>query len=447
LSVDAAISRRAILAGACAALTSRLAPARGRLPVGGKLSLHVPWPLAGIDPHRVDDVAAGILGEALFDTLYWRDEAGNVTALLAEGEPEPDRDGLRVRVREGIVTGSGKPIDAREVIGSLSRARGAGARAWLSDVPSPTRVDALTVRFATKDAPKLTQALSSPMAAIVPLSFSAERPDGTGPFRAERRGDALVLTRNPRAARGPGLLDEIVVRSATELSGSLRAFESGADDVGWLGSGLHEPRAGAKPFDVGVIGWAILRSGQTGGGWDSPGVTQRIADGIPHARLSYLGLGAAWPAESLQGWAGPTAEILVRDDAPWLIELSRAVAATLSAPGHELTVKPVSPAEFSQRRERRAFALAVDVARPLAQGTLGALVGLATADRPQSAVDLVRHPPRLASGSVRNLTRTMKIGVLGEIRIQGGRIAELALPPSARGGWDLGLATKNRSRP
>lgn len=445
--ISPACSRRSVLAGALAALAipvAGVAEARGRLPVGGRLALRVPWPLASIDPHRIDDVGAALFGDALFDTLYARDEAGNVVPALAEGEPEPDRDGLLVRMREGIATSAGKPIDAREVLGSLARARADGARAWLSDVPAPVRVDALTVRFRTKDAVKLAQSLASPLTAIVPLSFVPERPDGTGPFRAERRGDALVLVRNPRAARGPALLDEIAVRSAPELSASLRAFESGADDVGWLGSGLHEPRAGAKPFDLGVVAWAILRSGQTGASWDSPGLMQRIADGIPHGRLSYLGLGAPWPREKDEGWGGPVSDLLVRDDTPWLVELARVVAATLSRPGHELTARPIPVQDFAQRRARRAFALAVDVARPLAPGSLGALVGLATADRPATAVDLVRHPPRLTAGSVRALTRTMRVGVLGEIRVQGGRVADLTLPPSPIGGWDLGQATRSR---
>ncbi len=35
--------------------------------------LHAPWPLASLDPHRIDDAAAAFFGEAIFDTLYARD--------------------------------------------------------------------------------------------------------------------------------------------------------------------------------------------------------------------------------------------------------------------------------------------------------------------------------------------------------------------------------------
>jgi peptide/nickel transport system substrate-binding protein len=138
--------------------------------------------------------------------------------------------------------------------------------------------------------------------------------------------------------------------------------------------------------------------------------------------------------------------VLVRDDAPWLVELARAVAASLSRGGHELTVRALAPADLALRRARRAFVLAVDVARPLAPGPVGALVGLAVADASLAASDLVRHPPRLAPDTpVRTLTRTLRVGVLGEIRIQGGRIADLTLPTTPFG-WDLGGATLTSTR-
>jgi hypothetical protein len=107
----------------------------------------------------------------------------------------------------------------------------------------------------------------------------------------------------------------------------------------------------------------------------------------------------------------------------------------------------VSAAELTQRRASRAYALAVDVARPLGHGPLGPLLGLAAADDPQSAMSLARHPPRGGDLTARAVTRTLRVGVLGEIRFQGGRVADLSLPPSASAfGVDLGAATRTRSR-
>ena len=47
---------------------------------------------------------------------------------------------------------------------------------------------------------------------------------------------------------------------------------------------------------------------------------------------------------------------IVRDDAPWLVELARAIAATLSRPSHEVTVKPVPPGEIARLRVPRTIA-------------------------------------------------------------------------------------------
>ena len=291
------------------------AAARGRTAIGGRIALRVPWPIASIDPHKLEDGTAAIFAEALFDTLYAKDESGTLTASLAESDPEPDGTTLRVRVRSGVKTAKGRPFDARDAAASIARARGLGARAWLADVPAP-RVDGKTLVFAMRDAGRLTRALASPLVSMVPSGFTPDAPDGTGPMRFSTRADSTVLSRNPLAARGPSFLEEVVIRSAPDLAASLRAFESATDDVGWLGSGLHEPRAGSRPFDLGAVGWAVLFTGRDATTWDAPGVAQTLCDGIPHARLAHLALGPAWTPAAAQGWGGPAASLLVRDDAP-----------------------------------------------------------------------------------------------------------------------------------
>jgi peptide/nickel transport system substrate-binding protein len=436
--------RRALLMSG-ALLGSRLARARGRSPMGGRITLHVPWPIGTIDPHRLDDAGCAILGEALFDALYARDASGAFVPVLAEGEPELDGTSLKISVRGGVKTARGHVLDARDAAFAIGRARSLGARAWLSEVPPP-RVDGRgALLFAMRDPVKLVRALASPLVPIVPANFGAQWPDGTGPFRAERRADGLLLVRNPTAARGPAFLDEVFVRASADLSESLRAFESGQDDLGWLGMGLHEPRPGARAFDAGPVGWAILQTGRDVAAWDAPGVAQRVCDELPPQRLSYLALGAPWPTEPAQGWGGPTATIIVRDDSPWLVELARTVAAILTRTGHDVVAKPVAAAELAQRKATRNFPLAIDVVRPLAHGTLGALASLATADNPGAAEDVVKHPPKLGEVPVRTLGRTLRTGVIGEVRVQGGRVADVTLAQSVAGfGVDFGSSVRAR---
>jgi len=440
------VRRRELLAGAASlALVSLVTPvarARGRTPYGGRVVLHAPWPLGVLDPHRLDDPAAAFFGEAVFDTLYARDDAGAFVPSLAEGDPEAEGATLRVAVREGVRFASGAAFDARGAAASIARARSRDGSAWLAEVPPP-KVDKKTLVFAMRDSRKLVRALASPLVAMVPPRFAPEHPDGTGPLRADVQAGALLLSRNPLAASGPAFLDAIEVRRATDLVTSLRAFESGTDDVGWLGSFLHEPRQGARSFDAGVLAWAILRTGREAGSLDTPGTAQALADGVPHAALAALVVGAPWE-QSQATWTGPPSDLLVREDAPWLVEVGRALAVALSSPGHEVRCVPVAPADLATRRASRAFALMLDLTRPAGPGSLGALLGLATADDPGAAAALARHPPR-GDSAPRSSTRAMRLGVVAEARLQGGRIPDLVLPPSPWGrGIDWGSAFRAR---
>jgi peptide/nickel transport system substrate-binding protein len=440
------ISRRALLRGATSVVLASLVPraglARARTPYGGRIALHVPWPVTSLDPHRIDDMTATLFGDALFDTLYARGQDGEIGPSLAEGDPEPTQGALRVPLRGDVRFASGAPFDGRAAGAAITRARSRDAAAWLADIPPP-RVERNALLFAMRDSRRLVRALASPLVAMVPPHFTAEHPDGTGPLRAELVSGGLMLLRNPLAATGPAYLDAIEARHAPDLVTSLRAFESGADDVGWLGSFLHEPRLGAKSFDAGAVGWALLRTGRDAGALDTPGTAQALADGVAHAALASLVLGPPWEQGPAQ-WTGGPGELLVRDDSPWLIEVARAMAAAMSSPSHELAARPLPALEIAQRRAARVFGLMLDVARPAGPGPLGMLIGLATADNATSAAALMRHPPR-GDVAPRTATRTMRIGVVGEVRLQGGRAADVVLPPSPWGrGLDWGSAFRAR---
>lgn len=432
------------LVGTAALLAARGAPARGRAVAGGRVALRVPWPVATIDPHRIEDAAAAIFGEALFDTLY-AVENGVLVPALAEGDPEVDGAFVRVKLRAGLRTGRERPFGTRDAIAAIARSRAMGGRGWLADVPVPRDDGGKALLFATKDAGKLARLLASPIVAMVPNGFTPEAPDGTGPFRFATRDGAMILSRSSLAARGPSFLDEVVVRPAADVSASLLAFEAGSDDIGWFERGLHEPRPGSKSFDHGVVGWAALFTGRDANDWDGPGIAQRICDGIPYARLSSLHLGAAWSPEPEQGWGGPPVSILVREDAPWLVAVANALAAALTRPSHEVTVKTAPAAEVAARRASRMFGLVLDVVRSIAPGGLGATISLATADNPTRAQEIMQHPPKLGDVPARTLTRTLRVGIVGEVRVSGGRTPELSLAPSQTGAsFDLGASSHTR---
>ena len=187
--------------------------------------------------------------------------------------------------------------------------------------------------------------------------------------------------------------------------------------------------------------------GAEAGAFGQPGVAQRLADALPPERLAHLGLGALPKSSGDPGWGGPPTDLVVDESSPHLIEVAQAVAPILSRPGHEVGVALVPRAELARRRARGA-PLAIDLVRPIGPAPVHALLALATADDPVRARDLARHPPRLV-GEVRPraLTASLRVGVIGEVRVAGGVVPDATLARAAVGeGWDLGASFRRPRR-
>ncbi len=415
----------------------------GRTPLGGRVTLHVPWPTGTLDPHDLRDPMAALFGAAVVDPVYALDAAGVPYPTLAAGLPVHEGGETVVHLREGLRTARLAGLGARDLVFSVERARARGASALLADIPRALvrKGDPLGVVFGAVDPGHLARALASPLCALVPHRFDPSAPDGTGAFRADVSPAGLILTRNLSAARGPAFLDAIEVSPAGDLTTSLRAFEAEQDDVGWLGMGLHDGRKGAVRFDLGRAAWVVLLAGPDAGPAATPGVAQRLADAIPPERLGHLGLGQLPAASGDPAWPGPPAELLVDDASPHLLEVARAVAPVLSNPGHEITVTPVPRAEIARRRARGKATLAVELVRAVAPGPHHAMIALATAEDPARGRDVARIPHHGPVVPARTLTGLLRVGVLGDVRIAGGVIPELTLARSATGeGWDLGAS-------
>ena len=415
-----ALGRRGFVA---ALLAATGASALGRIPYGGTLRLKVPWPIAGIDPHALDDATAALFGPAIAEPLFALDGSGRPYPTLANAMPEVTPRGTKLSLRPLLNTAKGTALDARDLLFSLARARRLGALGLLSNFAEPMAdpKDGLSVLVPRADPIELASALSSPITALLPRSFSRLAPDATGAFVASPARGALILQRNLKAARGPAFIVTIEVRQAADLADALRSFEAGDTDIGWLGAGYHRPRAGAVRFDVGSFGWAVLRTGRDAGNWGSPGVAQRLLDAIPPSRLSHLGLYGLPAPSGSPAWGGSPAELLVVDDAPHLLEIGRALAAILSQPGHELSLTPRPRREIEQRRATGQYALAVDFVRSIGPPGRTTMLSLLTASDPA----LARKAPRLGSFDARQIARTLPLGVVGELRIAGAHTAEV----------------------
>lgn len=447
------IRRRDLLAAFGAFLATsfleRSSWALGRTPVGGRLTMALPWPVCSLDPADPLDATAAFFAHTIADPIYATDATGEPYPALAVDYPHTAGGKTLVKLRPGLVSARGQAIGANDLLFTIERARRLGGAPWLADLPMPTLVpgDPLAVAFATNAREKVARALASPTVALVPRGFSKERPDGTGPMRAEPSADRLVLVRNPNAARGASFLDEIVVEGAADLSAPLRAFEAHKADLGWLGAGLHVPRPLAVPFDFGSVGWIVLQTGTEAGPWGAPGVAQQLADSLPAERLQHLGLGPVPPPTGEARWGGPAGMLLFEEGSAHLSEIARTITSILSRPGHELTPHSISRADLDRRRASGAFVAMLHIVRNLGEAGIATLAALSAATSARAALDVVRRPPRLTSFEPRSLTRTLRLGVLGELRVMGAHAGEVHLArASSGGGWDLAASHRQPRR-
>ncbi len=444
------VGRRALLRGAAGlAAWAWAAPAiaMGRIPVGGELTFQIPHDTSTMNPHDLFDPLSALVGAAVFEPVYRRDRAGNVYASLADGLPSRRGGSTRVRLRDGLVSARGRVLTARDLVESVERARRGGAGAVLLGIPEAKvdRSDGRVAVFQDVDPTELAQALACPLVALVSTQSTSAHPDGTGAFRADLGREGLSLERNLRAARGSAFLRRVRVASAPDLKAPLRAFEAQRADVGWLGAGLHQPRADAVPFDLGSVGWVVLRTGREAGSWDAPGVAQRLLDAIQPARLAHLGLGPLPTSTTPVPWGGPACKLVAPARSAHLVEVAGTLASILSRPGHEVELSALGPADFASRRSARGYALMVDVVRPVGPAGMASLVALATADDVVRARSIVQHPPRLGSFDPRVLTRTLHLGVVGGLRVAGALAPSVVMAAAEEGeGWDLGGVYRRR---
>lgn len=405
--------------------------------------MRLPYDTSVLDPYDLSDPMAAIVGSAVFEPLYRLSAQGLPYASLADGLPQQQGGVTRVWLRKGLRSALGRPLDARDVVHSVQRARAGGAAGLLANIPTPRvdRADARACVFGQVEPQLLAQVLASPLLALSSRQSTPAQPDGTGAFRAEPSPQRLLLRRNEHAARGPGLLDRIIVQRATTLAEPLRAFEAHQTDVGWHGAGLHQQLADARPFDFGMAAWVVLHTGQQLGSWNAPGVAQRLLDGIPRARLAHLALELTDSQAPSQPYAGPPCDLLVPSESAHLVEVARTLASILSSPGHEITVTPVSQTEVRRAVQKHDFGMLVNLVRPVGPPGLATLVALATADSPDDGRSSGRHPPRLSQYAPQVLARTLRLGVVGHIKVRGAATPSVRLVGQpGSDGWDLGGA-------
>ncbi len=424
------LGRRSFLATLSAAAS---ASALGRTPTAGVLRLRLPLFFGGLDPHTLDDPLSALFAAAIADPLFSLDSTGKPYPTLASALPERTAEGCRITLRPELRSARGKALSAADAVFSLKRAQGLGGAAVLGAFrpPSVDGKDRLSLSLLVPEAnpDALARALSSPLTAIVPRGFSPLAADGTGAFKATFGSGTLSLTRNESAARGAAFLDRIELSRATDLADALRAFEAGQVDVGWLGNGLYRAKAAAIALDGPIFGWIVLRTGLAAKNWGAPGIAAQLTAALPGAALARFGVRSLPGAGDGVRWGGGPAPLLVSEDAPHAVELARALEPLLSSTGNEVRATPVPRAAWLEARRSRRYGLLLDFVRATSGDTSQSTLALLAAVDPA----LARRPPKNLN-SVLDATRTLSLGIVGDVRVTGAHSPEF----EGLDAWQLG---------
>lgn len=389
--------------------------ARRRLRYGGRAQFSLPLATTSLDPHDPEDLTSALFGSSCFEPLYARSASGKPYPTLAESLPTLEKNRLTIRLRPDLVTARGEAISAERVVASL--ARSAGRLPYLKSLGGARTEGAGALSFPAGDPEALALRLALPGSALVGSKFNPRAVDATGAFRARLDASGIVFERNPNAPRGGALLDRVTLSTAT-LSESLRSFEAGTSDVGWLGAGLHEARRDGAPFRLNALGLVVALAGKRQARFFSEGVLQAALDGAEIPTLPSLGV----TRENKPGarFIPPRASILCARECPQLVEIARSIAEAWSNGSSTIDLDIVPRDTFDARRAAGDFDLLVTFLQTSELSTSDvhlSLVALAGAPLPTGNF-VAEAPARLA--------RRLRLGVVGQFAPTGFVDPELA---------------------
>ncbi|OQY68934.1 MAG: hypothetical protein B6D46_02210 [Polyangiaceae bacterium UTPRO1] len=233
---------------------------------GGVLFLAAPDDVPTLDPALGYDSRSWMYEQHLFETLVTYDDESRLVPQLAAGwSISDDGRSYRFTLQAGVTFSDGTRLTAADAVGSLERVldpktrsqgaeyyrgiRGAAdyAAGRSEHVTGLAAPDATTLTVALDEAdPLFLHKMALLFAAVVPADYArrlgddfTDHPIGSGPFvlREWRRGERLVLARNPRYRRNDRpFLDGIVEQSGVDSELAWLQFLSGEIDVAGIPS-------------------------------------------------------------------------------------------------------------------------------------------------------------------------------------------------------------------
>jgi peptide/nickel transport system substrate-binding protein len=206
-----------------------------------KLTIDVEGDLESLDPYLSYSPTGLSIHHNMYDYLLERDAHGDLVAGLAESWRAVDNTTLEFKLRKGVKFHNGEDFNADAVKFSATRMLdeklNSGVRSRFASIKNVNVVDPYTVRFElAKTDPSLLDSLTNQMA-ILPPSFDATKPIGSGPYRFVEwvKGDHVTLEANDAywagSAKGKPLAKTVVFRPVSTSGTRLADLQSGQADI------------------------------------------------------------------------------------------------------------------------------------------------------------------------------------------------------------------------
>jgi peptide/nickel transport system substrate-binding protein len=213
---------------------------------GGTLTMAIETDTATLDPLGISSINDRQVAIILYDTLLDIDAKGNIVPGVAEKiEASPDAMSFKLTLRSGVTFNDGTPYDAAAVVKNFQRIMDPKNRCrCASDVATVEKVEAsgpLQVTIAMKSPSAHFPASLADVAGMVVSPAAVEKygaefgnhGGGAGAFKLKewRRGDRIVLERNPNYWRSKVALDEVVLRPMPDQQTRYTSLIAGNIDV------------------------------------------------------------------------------------------------------------------------------------------------------------------------------------------------------------------------
>lgn len=279
----------AVAAAALVVAYASLGAAQGKEKV---LTLSFDVKAVSLDPATSAERTTTVLSAQLYDTLVVRTDRGDFVGSLATGWTTPSPTEWVFTLRKQVALHDGRPFTARDVKFTLDRYRDPANKSPMASFY--TFLSAVEVRddhtlvLRTKEptGTVLTSLAITPILGEKAGVDWASQVYGTGPFMlAEfRRGEQVVLVKNPRYWGGTPRVDRLVWKEIPEQATRLAALERGdvdlvvglnAEDVPQLKA---NPRLTVVQAPTYRIRWLWLNAGRKP--FDDPRVRRAVKHAI-----------------------------------------------------------------------------------------------------------------------------------------------------------------------